>query len=88
MLWGGDERPDTKKKSGRGVLYPRPLFPCPTTNPPSHDTLGVGHNSVWISPLLVLALDMSLTVWIYLHVQAHRVAADRAVFDVVLARPG
>ena len=38
--------------------------------------------------LLVLALQMGLAVWIDLDVQRHGVAADRAVFDVVLVRPG
>ncbi len=36
----------------------------------------------------MLAFDMSLAVWGYVHVQRHRVAANWAVFDVVLVRPG
>lgn len=38
--------------------------------------------------LLVRALDMSLAVGVDIHVQAHRMAADRAIFDVVLMRAG
>ncbi len=33
----------------------------------------------------MLSLDPGLSVTIYLYVQPHRVAADRAVLDVVLA---
>jgi hypothetical protein len=40
------------------------------------------------APLFMLAVDMGLAVRVYVHVQAHGVAADRAVFDVVLVRPG
>jgi hypothetical protein len=36
----------------------------------------------------MLALDMSLAVSVYVHVQRHRVAAHWAVFDVVLVRSG
>lgn len=37
----------------------------------------------------MLAFYMGLAVRVYLDVQAHRVAADRAIFDVVLLRaPG
>jgi len=38
--------------------------------------------------LLVLAVYVGLAVRAEFHVQAHRVAADRAVFDVVLVRAG
>jgi hypothetical protein len=38
--------------------------------------------------LLVLAIDMSFAVRSDLHVQAHRMAADGAVFDVVLVGAG
>ena len=38
--------------------------------------------------LLVLPLDMGLAVGIYLDVEAHGAAADRAVLDIVLVRPG
>ena len=37
----------------------------------------------------MLAFHMRLAVWVYVYVEGHRVAADRAVFDVVLMRaPG
>ncbi len=37
----------------------------------------------------VLAFHMRNAVWVYVYVESHRVAADRAVFDVVLVRaPG
>ena len=32
----------------------------------------------------VFTLDMGFAVWVDVHVQAHRVAANGAVFDVVL----
>ena len=32
----------------------------------------------------MFTLDMGFAVWVYIHVQRHRVAADGAVFDVVL----
>ncbi len=31
---------------------------------------------------------MGFAVWVYIHVQGHRVAADRAVLDVVLVSAG
>ena len=37
------------------------------------------------TPLLMLTFDMSLAVWVDVHVQRHRVAAHWTVFDVVLA---
>ena len=37
----------------------------------------------------MLAFHMRQAVWVYVYVKGHRVAADRAVFDVVLVRaPG
>lgn len=38
--------------------------------------------------LFVLVLDMGLAIRVYIHVQSGGVAADRAVLDVVLVRPG
>jgi hypothetical protein len=34
----------------------------------------------------VLSLYMGFAVWVYIHVERHRVAADGTVLDVVLAR--
>jgi hypothetical protein len=36
----------------------------------------------------MLAANVGRAVWVYVHVQGHRVAADRAVFNVALMRPG
>jgi hypothetical protein len=36
----------------------------------------------------MLTLDMSFAVSVDIHVQRHRMAAHRAVFDVVLVRSG
>ncbi len=38
--------------------------------------------------LLVLTFDMSLAVWVYVEVQTHGMAADRAILGVVLVCPG
>jgi len=37
--------------------------------------------------LLVLPVDMSFAVWVYVDVQIHRVTTDRAIFGVVLMCP-
>jgi hypothetical protein len=38
--------------------------------------------------LLMLTVDMSFAVPVYVDVQIHRVTTDRAIFGVVLMRPG
>lgn len=52
------------------------------------DGCGLATGSKYAMGLFVLVLDMGLAIRVYIHVQSGGVAADRAVLDVVLVRPG